>query len=104
MPAMQRGMCDDGAPRPELAAYYRRRAEGGVPLIIGESAAVDHPSSTVQPSAAHINAATRDAWARCVSEVGEAGGAMLLQLWHEGSLRTDGQALSASGRSEERRV
>ena len=60
MPAMQRGMCVDGSPSAELAAYYRRRAEGGVPLIIGESGAVDHPSSTVQPTAAHINAATRD--------------------------------------------
>ncbi len=97
MPAMQRGICAGGAPSAELAAYYRRRAEGGVPLIIGESAAVDHPSATVQPSAAHINVATRDAWARCVDEVGEAGGAMLLQLWHEGALRTDGQALSPSG-------
>jgi len=97
MPAMQRGMCVNGAPKPALAAYYARRAEGGVPLIIGESGAIDHWSSTVQPTAAHINAATRDGWARCVEEVGKAGGAMLLQLWHEGSLRTDGQALSASG-------
>jgi 2,4-dienoyl-CoA reductase-like NADH-dependent reductase (Old Yellow Enzyme family) len=97
MPAMQRGMCSEGKPSAELAAYYRRRAEGGVGLIIGESAAVDHPSATVQPTSAHINAATRDGWARCVSEVGEAGGAMLLQLWHEGALRTDGQALSPSG-------
>jgi 2,4-dienoyl-CoA reductase-like NADH-dependent reductase (Old Yellow Enzyme family) len=97
MPAMQRGMCVDGAPKLELAAYYARRAAGGVPLIIGESGAVDHWSSTVQPTAAHINASTRDGWKRCVDEVGAAGGAMLLQLWHEGSLRTDGQALSASG-------
>jgi 2,4-dienoyl-CoA reductase-like NADH-dependent reductase (Old Yellow Enzyme family) len=97
MPAMQRGMCVGGSPKPELAAYYRRRAEGRVGLIIGESAAVDHPSSTVQPTAAHINANTRDGWARCVDEVGEAGGAMLLQLWHEGALRTDGEALSPSG-------
>ncbi|MEO6153450.1 MAG: 12-oxophytodienoate reductase [Croceibacterium sp.] len=97
MPAMQRGMCDAGAPSAALAAYYRRRAEGGVPLIIGESGAVDHPSSTVQPSAAHISAVTRDGWARCVSGVVEAGGAMLLQLWHEGALRTDAKALSASG-------
>ena len=30
MPAMQRGMCVDGSPTAELAAYYRRRrAEGG---------------------------------------------------------------------------
>ena len=49
MPAMQRGMCDAGSPKPELAAYYARRAEGGVPLIIGESSAVDHPSATAQP-------------------------------------------------------
>ena len=51
------------------------KAEGnGVGLIIGESAAVDHPSATVQATSAHINAATRDGWARCVDEVGEAGG------------------------------
>jgi len=97
MPAMQRGMCSAGVPSAELAAYYRRRADGGVSLIIGESAAIDHPSSTVQPTSAHITAATRDGWARCVSEVGDGGGAMLLQLWHEGALRTDGQALSPSG-------
>lgn len=98
MPAMQRGMCDNGSPKPELAAYYARRAEGGVPLIIGESAAVDHPSATAQPSSARLTARTRDAWARCVGAVRDAGGQMLLQLWHEGALRTDGQALSPSGR------
>ena len=40
MPAMQRGICVSGNPSAELAAYYRRRAEGGVPLVIGESAAL----------------------------------------------------------------
>jgi 2,4-dienoyl-CoA reductase-like NADH-dependent reductase (Old Yellow Enzyme family) len=99
MPAMQRGMCENGRPRPELAAYYARRAEGGVPLIIGESGAIDHPSSTVQPSSARITADTGDAWARCVDAVHQAGGKMLLQLWHEGALRNDGNALSPSGRA-----
>lgn len=98
MPAMQRGMCDNGAPRPELAAYYARRAEGGVPLIIGESSAIDHPSATVQPNASWLTAATAGAWQRCVDEVRAAGGHMLLQLWHEGAVRNDGQALSPSGR------
>lgn len=97
MPAMQRGMCENGAPSAELAAYYRRRAQGGTALVIGESAAIDHPSATVQPTSAHINAATGDAWARCVDEVQAAGGEMMLQLWHEGAMRTDGQALSPSG-------
>jgi 2,4-dienoyl-CoA reductase-like NADH-dependent reductase (Old Yellow Enzyme family) len=98
MPAMQRGMCDNGSPKPELAAYYARRAEGGVPLIIGESAAIDHPSATIQPNASWLTARTRDAWARCVDSVREAGGRMLLQLWHEGAVRNDGEALSPSGR------
>ncbi|MXO61041.1 12-oxophytodienoate reductase [Altererythrobacter salegens] len=99
MPAMQRGMCEAGAPKPELAAYYARRAAGGVPLIIGESAAIDHPSSTVQPTSAHINAKTASAWQGCVDAVRREGGEMLLQLWHEGALRTDGQALSPSGKA-----
>jgi 2,4-dienoyl-CoA reductase-like NADH-dependent reductase (Old Yellow Enzyme family) len=97
MPAMQRGMCVDGAPTAELAAYYARRAQGGVALVIGESAAIDHPSATVQPTSAHLNASTAAGWKTCVDAVRAAGGEMLLQLWHEGAMRTDGQALSASG-------
>lgn len=97
MPAMQRGMCVNGEPSADLAAYYARRAQGGVALIVGESAAIDHPSATVQPTSAHLNAATRDGWARCVDQVCSAGGQMMLQLWHEGAMRTDGHALSASG-------
>jgi len=98
MPAMQRGMCEGGVPSTALAQYYRRRAEGGVPLIIGESAAVDHPTATKQPAAAWINAASRDGWARCVDEVGKGGGQMLIQLWHEGGVRKDdGLSISPSG-------
>jgi 2,4-dienoyl-CoA reductase-like NADH-dependent reductase (Old Yellow Enzyme family) len=98
MPAMQRGMCEDGKPSAALAQYYRRRAEGGVPLIIGESAAIDHPTATKQVASAWINHASRDAWKRCVDEVGEAGGHMLIQLWHEGAVRKDdGLSISPSG-------
>ena len=98
MPAMQRGMCEDGRPTAALAQYYRRRAEGGVKLIIGESAAIDHPTATRQPASAWITHASRDAWARCVDEVGAAGGHMLIQLWHEGAVRKDdGLSISPSG-------
>jgi 2,4-dienoyl-CoA reductase-like NADH-dependent reductase (Old Yellow Enzyme family) len=99
MPAMQRGHCHDGAPLAGLAEYYKRRVEGGVGLLIGESCAVDHASAAAQPSAGHLTPATVDAWARCVEAVHQAGGEMLLQLWHEGALRdpTDGQTLSPSG-------
>ena len=99
MPAMQRGWVEAGAPRAELADYYRRRAEGGVALVIGESAAVDHPSATAQPTACRLHARTAGAWARCVEAVHGAGGAMFLQLWHEGALRnpSDGHTLSPAG-------
>ena len=98
MPAMQRGMCEDGKPSAALAAYYRRRAQGGVKLIVGESAAVDHPTATRQPTSARITAATRDAWAHCVEEVGQEGGHMLIQLWHEGAVRKDdGLSIGPSG-------
>jgi 2,4-dienoyl-CoA reductase-like NADH-dependent reductase (Old Yellow Enzyme family) len=97
MPAMQRGMCENGSPKPELAAYYARRAQGGVPLIIGESSAIDHPSATIQPNSSWLTARTQHAWARCVDAVREAGGQMLLQLWHEGAVRNDDDALSPSG-------
>jgi 2,4-dienoyl-CoA reductase-like NADH-dependent reductase (Old Yellow Enzyme family) len=99
MPGMQRGFCKDGAPLPELADYYRRRAAGGVALIISESSAVAHVSSQAQPSAARLNSQTMNAWQRCVDAVHDAGGHMLLQLWHEGGMRKnqDGHTLSPSG-------
>ena len=99
MPGMQRGWAKDGAPTQELADYYQRRAIGEVALIVGESAAIDHPSATRQPLACRLDERTADAWARCVDAVRTSGGEMLLQLWHEGALRdpADGQTLSASG-------
>lgn len=90
MPGMQRQWCDNGLPLPRLAEYYRRRAEGGVGLIITESCAVDHPSSTQVPFYARITDATVDAWARCFKTVKDAGGHIFMQLWHEGAIRKEG--------------
>jgi len=90
MPGMQRQWCDDGVPQPRLAEYYRQRVEGGVGLIITESCAVDHPSSTQTPMFCRINHATMSAWERCFDAVNRAGGRMFLQLWHEGAIRKEG--------------
>ncbi len=92
MPGMQRQWCDDGVPQPRLADYYRDRVEGGVGLIITESCAVDHPSSTQVPFFCRINDATMSAWERCFNAVNRAGGRMFLQLWHEGAVRKEGGA------------
>ncbi|MGO2112571.1 MAG: 12-oxophytodienoate reductase [Pseudoclavibacter sp.] len=89
MPGMQRGWCEDGTPDARLADYYRARAEGGVGLIISESVAVDHPSATRSEFFARLTPATLPAWTACVGAVKDAGGHMLLQLWHEGAIREE---------------
>lgn len=99
MPGMQRSWCKEGAPQPRMAAYYRRRIMGGVPLIISESCAVAHPTATAQSLACKMDRKTAPAWTECIGSVRDAGGHFLVQLWHEGALRsdTDGQTISPSG-------
>lgn len=92
MPAMQRQWCAKGRPQSKLTDYYCRRAEGGVGLIITESCAVDHVSSTQNDVFARMNDETADAWAACAAAVRNAGAPMLMQLWHEGALRSEGGA------------
>ena len=94
MPGMQRYWCADGAPDRRLREYYRRRVLGGVSLVISESCAVDHPSATKNPTFARISPGTREAWRACVAGVHEAGGAMFLQLWHQGAVNYGGDAES----------
>src|SRR5579862_1453762 len=90
MPAMQRQWCIDGCPLPRLTEYYCERAKGGVGLLLTESCAVDHPSSTQNPVYARMNEETVDAWAACVRAVKSHGTPMLMQLWHEGAIRKEG--------------
>lgn len=90
MPAMQRQWCLEGRPSERLIDYYRRRAQGGVGLLITESCAVDHMSATQIPVYARMNEGTAEAWRECVRTVREAGGSMLMQLWHEGAIRKEG--------------
>jgi 2,4-dienoyl-CoA reductase-like NADH-dependent reductase (Old Yellow Enzyme family) len=90
MPGMQRYWCVDGAPDHRLRDYYRRRVLGGTSLVISESCAIDHPSATKNPRYARISPDTREAWRECVAGVHEAGGAMFLQLWHQGGVNYGG--------------
>ncbi len=92
MPGMQRYWCVDGAPDHRLRDYYRRRVLGGASLVISESCAIDHPSATKNPTFARISPGTREAWRACVAGVHKAGGAMFLQLWHQGAVNYGGDA------------
>ncbi len=76
----------------DVAAYYRRRAEGGVGLIITEGAAIAHPvavDNDMVPNF-HGNEALAG-WAKVLREVKAAGGHIIPQLWHTGLTRRPGQ-------------
>src|SRR5271155_1287230 len=45
MAPMTRSFSPGGVPTEDVAAYYRRRAEGGVGLIITEGTGIDRPAS-----------------------------------------------------------
>ena len=85
MAPMTRNMAPDGVPGAENAAYYRRRAEGEVGLILSEGTVVDRPASRNLP---HIPLFHGDAalagWQGVIDAVHRAGGKMGPQLWHTG--------------------
>ncbi len=84
MAPMSRYACPERVPTPELSAYHRRRAEGGVGLMLTGGAAIDHPAANNSPVLADFRAEARPAWRSLVAETHAAGGRISLQLWHAG--------------------
>src|ERR1700745_3736687 len=54
MAPMTRSMSPGGVPGENVARYYRRRAEGGVGLIITEGTVIPHPSAGHDENAPRI--------------------------------------------------
>lgn len=74
------GVPDDGYP-----AYYRRRAEGEVGLVMSGATAIPHPSAHMDLNEPHFYGEEPLAvWKRSVDAVHEAGGKIIPQLWHSG--------------------
>jgi len=91
MPAMARAFSPEGVPGPDVAAYYRRRAENGVGLIVTEGTVIDHPASSAEPRVPNFyGEAALEGWAEVVRQVHEAGGKIFPQLWHMGMARPAG--------------
>ncbi|MBP1989790.1 NADH:flavin oxidoreductase [Paenibacillus eucommiae] len=91
MAPMTRCFSPDGVPGADVAAYYRRRAENGVGLIITEGTAINHPAA-VNNSAIPLfhGEKSLNGWANVLAEVHEAGGRIIPQLWHVGTTRVKG--------------
>ena len=76
-----------GVPGADVAAYYRRRAEGGSGLVITEGVAIDHPTAVDSPKVPRLHGEEAlVGWRDVVDEVHEAGGRIIPQLWHVGPL------------------
>jgi 2,4-dienoyl-CoA reductase-like NADH-dependent reductase (Old Yellow Enzyme family) len=88
MSAMTRAFSPEGVPGEDVAAYYRRRAENDVGLVITEGVGIDHPLALDNPRIPVMAAgAPLDGWRRVVEAVHGAGGVIFPQLWHQGPLR-----------------
>ena len=87
MAPMTRGMAPEGIPGPANAAYYRRRAEGDVGLILSEGTVIDRPASRNLPGIPFFHGPALDGWKMVIDEVHAAGGKMGPQIWHTGSTR-----------------
>lgn len=95
MAPMTRGFASSGVPGAEVARYYRRRAEGGVGLVVTEGVIVDHPAAQgVSSQGQDLPVLHGDraiaGWRRVVDEVQAAGARIIPQLWHYGVMRLPG--------------
>lgn len=88
MAPMTRAMAPDGVPREANATYYRKRAEGGVGLILSEGTVVARPASRNEAGIPFFHGeAALAGWKGVIDAVHDAGGRMGPQLWHTGSAR-----------------
>jgi 2,4-dienoyl-CoA reductase-like NADH-dependent reductase (Old Yellow Enzyme family) len=85
MAPMTRNMAPGGIPRDANAAYYRRRAKGGVGLILSEGTVVNRPAARNLPQIPFFHSdEPLEGWQGVISEVHAAGGKMGPQIWHTG--------------------
>ncbi|ALS28012.1 12-oxophytodienoate reductase [Paenibacillus sp. 32O-W] len=90
MAPMTRSFSPNGMPGPNVAQYYRRRAENGVGLIITEGTVINHPSSADDPNVPQFYGPALEGWSSVVEQVHAAGGLIFPQLWHVGMARKVG--------------
>lgn len=88
MAPMTRSFSPGGVPGPDVAAYYRRRAENEVGLILSEGTVIDRPASSNDANVPHFyGEAALAGWKGVIDGVKAAGGAMGPQIWHMGIMK-----------------
>jgi len=85
MAPMTRNFSPGGVPGDDVAAYYRRRAAGGVGLIVTEGVGLDIPASVDSTRIPVMHGTEALAgWKKVVDAVHAEGGRIMPQLWHQG--------------------
>ena len=91
MAPMTRNQSPQNVPTDANVEYYRKRAAGGVGLIVTEGTCVDHIAASGYPGVPYIHGEERLAgWRRVVDAVHAEGGKIAPQLWHVGGIRKKG--------------
>lgn len=91
MAPMTRGMAENGIPGEANAEYYRRRAQGGVGLILTEGTVVERPASRNMAGIPFFHGEKALAgWGKVAEAVHAAGGRIGPQIWHTGSTHGQG--------------
>lgn len=91
MAPMTRSFSPNGIPTSDVAAYYRRRAEGGVGLIVTEGTVVERPAARNDANVPVFHGEALPEWKAVVEQVHAAGGRIAPQIWHVGSARGQGE-------------
>ncbi|HEY0647760.1 NADH:flavin oxidoreductase [Phenylobacterium sp.] len=98
MAPMTRSFSPGGVATDDVAAYYRRRAENQVGLIVTEGTGVDRPASLNDPNIPRFHGETElAAWGKVADEVHKGGGLIAPQLWHVGAVRTRSETWKPPG-------
>ena len=85
MAPMTRGKSPQGVPGANVAAYYRRRAEGGVGLLVTEGTYIPHAGAGFYPNVPHLyGEESLSGWKWVLEEVHSGGAKMFPQIWHVG--------------------
>lgn len=87
MSAMSRGFADEGhRATADIRDYYKRRADGGVGLILTEGTVI-HKSGDGWNNAPYIETDEQaESWRQVIEAVHEGGAKIACQLWHTGRI------------------
>ncbi len=86
MAPMTRSFAVGGLPGPQHAAYYSKRAAGGVGLIVTEGTVINRPSARNEPGIPFFHGDALAGWGGVVEAVHGAGGKIAPQIWHVGAV------------------